>query len=61
MSFDVMGNERRSNTVSMTHFRFDEQGKIIVHQDFWDSAGGFYRTLPVVGRIISWVRKGMHP
>lgn len=61
MSFDVMGNERRSNTVGMTHLRFDEQGKIIVHQDFWDSAGGFYQTLPVAGRIISWVRKGLHP
>lgn len=61
MSFDVMGNERRSNTVGMTHLRFNEQGKIILHQDFWDSAGGFYQTLPVVGRIISWVRKGLHP
>ncbi len=61
MSFDVMGSARTSNTVGMTHLRFDEGGKIVLHQDFWDSAGGFYQTLPLVGRLISWVRDGLHP
>ena len=61
MSFDVMGTERSSNTVGMTHLRFDRRGKIVLHQDFWDSAGGFYQTLPVVGRVIRWVRNGLHP
>ncbi len=61
MSFDVMGSARTSNTVGMTHLRFNEHGKIVLHQDFWDSAGGFYQTLPVVGRLISWVRNGLHP
>lgn len=61
MSFDVMGTERKSNSVGMTHLRFDRSGKIILHQDFWDSAGGFYQTLPVVGRMIRWVKNGLHP
>ena len=61
MSFDVMGAERRSDTVGMTHLRFDDSGKITLHQDFWDSASGFYQVLPVVGRLITWVRGRLHP
>jgi hypothetical protein len=45
-----------SNSVGVTHLRFDDEGRIVLHQDFWDSAEGFYRHLPVVGRIINAIR-----
>jgi predicted SnoaL-like aldol condensation-catalyzing enzyme len=61
ISFNAMGRERTSDTVGMTHLRFDSNGQIILHQDFWDSATGFYQTLPVLGRLISWVRNGLAP
>ncbi|HKL63194.1 MAG TPA: nuclear transport factor 2 family protein [Woeseiaceae bacterium] len=40
----------------VTHFRFDEEGRVVVHQDFWDSAGGFYEHLPVVGGLLRAIR-----
>ena len=41
-----------SDTVGVTHLRFDDQGRIVLQQDFWDSAEGFYRHLPVMGALI---------
>ena len=41
-----------SDTIGMTHLRFDAEGRIVLQQDFWDSAEGFYRHLPVVGSLV---------
>jgi len=45
-----------SNSVGVTHLRFDAEGRIVLQQDFWDSAEGFYRHLPIVGGIINSIR-----
>ena len=29
-------------SVGMTHVRFDAAGKVVLHQDFWDSTGGLF-------------------
>ena len=42
----------------MSHVRFNEEGKIIFHQDFWD-AGIIYEKLPLVGFFIRWLKKRM--
>lgn len=42
----------------MSHVRFNKEGKIIFHQDFWD-AGVIYERLPVIGFIIRWMKKRM--
>lgn len=57
MRFEFKAAWRRaqSHTVGMTHLRLDSEGRIILHQDFWDSAEGIYRQLPVVG---AWVGRG---
>jgi len=55
-SFEALGREVDSNTVGITHLRFDEDGRIILHQDFWDSAEGFYGHLPVLGGLINTVK-----
>lgn len=60
MEFDVMGKPRYSRTLGMTHLRFDHRGLIVLHQDFWDSAAGFYQHVPVLGSMISWVKRKMH-
>jgi hypothetical protein len=54
--FEPLWRPVSSNTVGVTHLRFDEQGRIVLHQDFWDSAEGFYRHLPLVGRMINSIR-----
>lgn len=41
-----------SDTIGVTHLRFDAEGRIVLQQDFWDSAEGFYRHLPVVGSLV---------
>ena len=55
----AMGREIKSESVGMTHLRFDEQGRVVLHQDFWDSAAGLYRNLPVVGYVLKQVDKRM--
>lgn len=42
----------------MSHVRFNKEGKIIFHQDFWD-AGIIYERLPIIGFFIRWVKKRM--
>ncbi|MBE2181441.1 MAG: nuclear transport factor 2 family protein [Chthoniobacterales bacterium] len=42
-------------TEGMSHLRFDDQGKIILHQDFWNPASGIYQQLPLLGPAIRYV------
>jgi hypothetical protein len=43
-------------TPGMTQLRFNSDGLVVLHQDYWDSAGGFYDHLPVVGGLLAWIR-----
>ncbi len=43
-------------TYGVTQFRFDRQGRVLIHKDFWDAGSGLYEQLPVLGRLIGWVR-----
>jgi hypothetical protein len=40
----------------MSHVRFNKEGKILFHQDFWD-AGVIYERLPIIGFFIRWLKK----
>jgi hypothetical protein len=53
MGFSVMGKQIESESLGMSQVRLDSQGKVNFHQDFWDSAEGFYRHLPVVGYFVN--------
>ncbi|MFO7762485.1 MAG: nuclear transport factor 2 family protein [Wenzhouxiangellaceae bacterium] len=48
-----------SRSVGMTHLRFDDRGRVVLHQDFWDSASGLYRNLPVIGYALEQVDRRM--
>ncbi len=41
--------------VSEVHF--DGNGKVTRHIDHWDAAGQLYERLPMLGTLISWVRR----
>ena len=43
-------------TYGMSHFRFDAEGKVILHQDFWDASAGFFEHLTGLGTIIPRIR-----
>ncbi|MDX1573063.1 MAG: nuclear transport factor 2 family protein [Methylophaga sp.] len=54
MQFTVLGKAIKSDSVGVTHLRFNDAGEIILHQDFWDSADAFYQHIPIIGM---WVRQ----
>jgi steroid Delta-isomerase len=37
--------------------RFAPDGRVAEHIDYWDAASEFYQRLPVIGPMISWVRR----
>lgn len=51
------GQDQRS--VGMTHVRFDSAGKVVLHQDFWDSAGGLFEHVPALGWMLRRAKKGL--
>jgi len=40
-----------------SHFRFNEQGLVTLHRDYWDAAEELLQKLPVVGAPIRWLRR----
>ena len=40
----------------MTHFRFDERGRILVHKDFWDAGTGLYEYVPGLRGVLRRLR-----
>lgn len=56
MQFTVLGRKVDSQSIGISQLRFDEQGKIILHQDFWDGVDGFYQYLPIIGYSLRKIR-----
>jgi hypothetical protein len=46
-------------TIGVTLVRFDREGRVILHQDFWDSAQGVWNHVPLVGAVISWIKSAL--
>jgi hypothetical protein len=42
-------------TEGISQLRFDGQGRVILHQDFWNPATGIYQHLPLLGPAIRFV------
>jgi len=43
-------------TLGITHVRFDEQGRVLIHQDYWDTAVGLWDHVPVVGTMVRSIK-----
>ena len=41
----------------VTHIRFSDDGKVTYHRDYWDTGEELYVKLPVIGRLIAWLRR----
>lgn len=51
------GLKGKSYTVlGATHVRFDAQGKVAEHRDYWDPAEELWQKLPLVGGPVRWLR-----
>jgi ketosteroid isomerase-like protein len=40
-----------------SHLRFDAQGRIALHRDYWDAAEELYEKLPVLGALMRWLKR----
>lgn len=39
-----------------THMRFACDGRVVYHRDYWDAAEELYEKLPIVGRLMHWLK-----
>lgn len=53
LEFKAGWRTARTDTVGITQLRFDESGRVILHQDFWDNAEGIFREVPLVRRAVA--------
>ncbi|MYN45883.1 nuclear transport factor 2 family protein [Pseudoduganella sp. FT93W] len=54
-SFDLRG--RHYEIEGGSHLRFDAEGRVSHHRDYWDAAEELLQKLPVVGAPIRWLRR----
>jgi len=44
-------------TVGMSHLRFDAQGHVVYHQDYWNAADGIFQHIPLLGTAIAAIKR----
>lgn len=44
-------------SIGMTRMRFDSEGRVIFHQDYWDPTDIVYRRIPIARNLIAYVKK----
>jgi hypothetical protein len=42
-----------------SHVRFDANGRVIYHRDYWDAANELYAKLPIIGTLMKFLAKKM--
>ena len=47
---------KTTRSFGMSHLRFNAQGQVVLHYDFWDAANGFFEHIPIVGHMIRWIK-----
>lgn len=40
-----------------SHIRFDAQGRVSYHRDYWDAAEELYEKIPGLGVLMRWLRR----
>lgn len=43
-------------SMGMSHMRFDGEGRVIFHQDYWDPTDIVYRRIPIARQLINFVK-----
>lgn len=52
----ALGRTMQADTIGMTHLRFDNNGLVVLHQDYWDSTEGVFAHIPFIGGLVRWTR-----
>jgi hypothetical protein len=45
------------SSIGISHIRFDKNGLVVYHQDYWDSGTNLYEKIPVLGALIRAVKR----
>lgn len=53
----ITGRQRRQTIRGATHLRFNKQGLVTYHRDYWDAASEVYMGIPVLGWVLRKVRR----
>jgi hypothetical protein len=48
--------EEKIEAIGMSHIRFNREGKVVFHQDYWDAGSTVYERIPVLGGLIRKVK-----
>lgn len=48
---------RDTASVGMSHLRFDGEGRVLLHQDYWNAAAGLYQYVPILGAGIRAIQR----
>ncbi len=40
-----------------SHVRFNPQGRVVMHRDYWDAAEELYEKLPLLGALMRWLKR----
>lgn len=40
-----------------SHLKFDDEGKVNFHRDYWDTSEELYEKIPVLGGLMRWLKK----
>lgn len=43
-------------SIGMSRFRFNSEGRVIFHQDYWDPTDIVYKRIPIVKQLIAYVK-----
>lgn len=56
MKLKIKGKNIESHSIGMTQLRFNQAGKVVFHQDFWDSSEAFFEHLPMMGGLVKKIK-----
>jgi hypothetical protein len=43
----------------VSHLRFNDDGKVVYHRDYWDTGEELYAKLPLIGPVVRFLRRSM--
>lgn len=56
--FSFKSDTRREQIIQgATHIKFAQDGRVVLHRDYWDAAEELYEKLPVLGSLMRWLKR----
>ena len=52
-----LASAKEIESIGMTYVMFDQEGRAVLHQDYWDSVSGMFEHVPIIGGGIRMIKK----